>query len=99
MGAHPNDYALTAPTQSYIHVDDFASPKHLADFLHRIDQDDNLFNEYLKWKQTGEFINTYFWCRLCTMLHAPPKPKSYQNINAWWNPPGVCKISGSWLKN
>ena len=49
-GARPEDYAIAAPTKSYIHVDDFDSPKELADYLHKLDQDDQLYNEYFKWK-------------------------------------------------
>ena len=26
---------------------------------------------YLQWKGTGEFINTRFFCRVCSMLHYP----------------------------
>ena len=50
MGARPEDYADAAPHKSYIHVDDFDSPKELADYLHQLDQDDQLYNEYFKWK-------------------------------------------------
>ncbi len=50
MGARPEDYALSAPYKSFIHVDDFEGPKELADYLHKLDQDDQLFNEYFKWK-------------------------------------------------
>jgi hypothetical protein len=50
MGARPEDYARSAPFKSYIHVDDFESPKELAEYLHKLDEDDNLYNEYFKWK-------------------------------------------------
>ena len=50
MGARPEDYADAAPYKSYIHVDDFDSPKELAEFLHKLDEDDQLYNEYFKWK-------------------------------------------------
>ena len=53
MGARPEDYARASPERSYIHVDDFAGPKELADFLHRLDQDDDLYNEYFQWKVGG----------------------------------------------
>ncbi|KAK2148268.1 hypothetical protein LSH36_506g01009 [Paralvinella palmiformis] len=88
MGAHPDDYRAVAPPHSYIHVDDFESPRHLADYLKLLDQNDTLYNEYFAWKGTGTFINTKFWCRLsfllvtakfppyfrlCAMLHARDK--------------------------
>ena len=63
MGAHPDDYRAVAPPHSYIHVDDFESPRHLADYLKLLDQNDTLYNEYFAWKGSGSFINTKFWCR------------------------------------
>lgn len=99
MGARPEDYEKAAPPRSYIHVDEFASPKELAEYLHVLDQNDELYNSYFKWKGTGEFINTYFWCRVCAMLHDEEglrQPQWYPNINKWWRTQdGVC-ASGPW---
>ena len=50
MGARPEDYEKSTPYKSYIHVDDYDSPKELAAYLHELDQDDNKYNEYFKWK-------------------------------------------------
>lgn len=99
MGAHPDDYKRVAPIKSYIHVDDFSSPKELAAFLHKLDKDDDAYNEYFKWKGTGEFINTHFFCRLCAMAHyvdrSDHKPRYYEDFNKWWRGPHVC-IRRSW---
>ncbi|XP_055373371.1 glycoprotein 3-alpha-L-fucosyltransferase A [Condylostylus longicornis] len=98
MGARPEDYEKSAPYKSYIHIDEFASPKELADYLHILDKNDNLYNSYFKWKGTGEFINTYFWCRVCAALHdedSLKKPRWYHDVNEWWRGPGVC-TTGSW---
>ncbi|KAH9424878.1 Alpha-(1,3)-fucosyltransferase 7 [Dermatophagoides pteronyssinus] len=89
MGAHPDDYRRSSPPNSYIHVDDFESPKQLAKYLNQLDQNDDEYNHYFEWKQQGLFINTYFWCRLCALLHANDndngKPtNSYENIHHWW---------------
>lgn len=97
MGAQPEDYARSAPQHSYIHVDDFESPKALAAYLHKLDQDDEMYNSYFRWKGTGQFINTHFFCRLCALLHDDIRPKSYRDVNAWWRGPGVC-TAGSWRK-
>lgn len=98
MGARPEDYANAAPYRSYIHVDEFSSHKELADYLHILDQNDELYNSYFKWKGTGEFINTFFWCRVCAMLHdevAVQRGKWYEDVNEWWRGSGVCS-NGSW---
>ena len=39
--------------------------------IHRLDQNDTLYNSYFQWKGTGEMINTKFFCRLCALLHDP----------------------------
>ncbi|UYV75270.1 FUT7 [Cordylochernes scorpioides] len=91
MGAHPEDYKRSSPPHSYIHVDDFQSPKELAAYLKVLDANATRYREYFKWKRTGEFINTYFWCRLCAMLHAP-KTKSYDDLHSWWAGPGQCYL-------
>ncbi|XP_057337504.1 glycoprotein 3-alpha-L-fucosyltransferase A isoform X1 [Microplitis mediator] len=98
MGAHPTDYAKSAPYRSYIHVDEFESPRELADYLHRLDRDDELYNSYFKWKGTGEFINTYFWCRVCAMVHDERPPKYYKDVNEWWRGDDVCTLN-SWREN
>ncbi|KAH7955021.1 hypothetical protein HPB49_024027 [Dermacentor silvarum] len=86
MGASREEYLAAAPYHSYIHVDDFASPKELAEYLHLLSRNRSLYNQYFEWKGTGEFVNTYFWCRLCAMLHAPPAPakRRTQSVHDWW---------------
>ncbi|XP_053201501.1 glycoprotein 3-alpha-L-fucosyltransferase A-like [Panonychus citri] len=96
MGAHPEDYKRSSPANSYIHVNDFSSPKDLASYLLKLDANDTLYNQYFSWKGTGEFINTYFWCRLCSMLHGPVKPKLYENLADWWYSPSICSAD-DWL--
>lgn len=83
MGAHPDDYRRVAPLHSYIHVDDFPSPRDLADFLNLLDTNDDLYNSYFEWKGTGEFINTKFFCRVCAMLHHDHAPKFYKDFRLY----------------
>ncbi len=85
MGANPDSYRRSSPPHSYIHVNDFESPKTLAKYLHFLDSNDYFYNRYFDWKSSGQFINTYFWCRVCALLHSPPKPtRNYKNISKWW---------------
>ena len=90
MGARPIDYKLSTPPNSVIHVEDFTSPKDLAEYLLKLDTNDDLYNEYLKWKGTGSFINTKFWCRLCAMAHDTSRKTWYTDISKWWRGQGVC---------
>ena len=90
MGARPEDYAKVAPLNSYIHVDDFDSPKDLAAYLHKLDKNDDLYNNYFRWKGSGDYINTKFYCRLCTMVHDRSRLSWYEDIESWWRGPGIC---------
>ncbi len=48
MGARREDYERSAPYKSFIHVDDFESPAQLAEYLHQLDKNDTLYNEYFQ---------------------------------------------------
>ncbi|KAK8784725.1 hypothetical protein V5799_008909 [Amblyomma americanum] len=87
MGASREEYRAAAPHHSYIHVEDFRSPKELAEYLLLLSRNRTLYNEYFRWKGTGEFVNTYFWCRLCALLHAPPRPhkRRSEDVYRWWH--------------
>ena len=90
MGARKEEYEKVAPQKSFIHVDDFASPQQLAQYLNELDKNDDAYNEYFRWKGTGETIDTRFWCRVCGLLHGPErKPKHYEDVNKWWTA-GIC---------
>ena len=60
MGARLEDYEKAAPHKSFLHVDQFSGPEQLAKFLHRLDQDDKLYNEYFQ-----VCLSTY----LCNMVY------------------------------
>eukprot|EP00914_Ancora_sagittata_P000822 GHVO01002208.1.p1 GENE.GHVO01002208.1~~GHVO01002208.1.p1 ORF type:complete len:299 (+),score=24.45 GHVO01002208.1:31-897(+) len=93
LGAHKEDYLAAAPPKSFIHIEDFSSVSDLADHLKELDHNDDQYNEYLRWRGSGSFINTKFWCRLCTLLHTVPnegKVTWYENIDKWWKESRIC---------
>lgn len=91
MGGRKADYLKAAPPNSYIHVDDFPSVEQLADYLLKLNASDHLYNEYFRWKGSGEFINTKFWCRLCALLHDDQRPLMwYTKFHKWWMHDGSC---------
>lgn len=59
MGARASEYAAAAPHNSYVHVEEFAGAEELAAYLHRLDEDDNLYNSYFKWKVTHPADSCY----------------------------------------
>ena len=93
MGPSIQDYEAVAPPKSFLHVDSFDSPEDLAEFLHVLDGDDDLYNEYFAWKQLGDFIDTKFFCRVCSLLHYSKHrgpATAIQNIYDWWSGPDIC---------
>ena len=93
MGPSIQDYEAVAPPKSFIHVDSFETPEDLAKFLHVLDGDDDLYNEYFAWKQLGDFIDTKFFCRVCSMLHYSrhtEETSAIEDITEWWSGPDIC---------
>lgn len=91
MGARRRDYAKVAPPHSYIHVDDFAGPRELAQYLHRLSNNDTEYDAYFQWKQTMNVRaypnNNQFWCRLCTLLNLQEitgYTHWYNDFRKWW---------------
>lgn len=99
MGARKEEYEKYAPKHSFIHVDSFDSPKHLARFLHELDKDDVKYNKYFEWKGTGDisYEPREYFCELCSRLHNYTmlvEPDFYANVNEWWRQ-NTC-VKGSW---
>lgn len=90
-GAGHEDYLVAAFPHSFIHVDDFSSPRHLAAYLHVLDKNDTLYNSYFEWKGMVQSVNQRYWCRLCMMLHLADRENYvhwYPDYTQWWN--GAC---------
>lgn len=92
------DYSQFAPPGSYIDHRDFASPKHLADYLIYLNGNQTAYEQYFDWRKryvprkqcsatrTSDCFQSS-WCRLCQMLHDPSLPRKNisTHIEEWWN--------------
>ena len=70
-GAGP--YKGILPPGSYIDAADFSSPKHLAAYLHHLDKNDELYNEYFiardKYICHNDYADGYSWpCAICNKV-------------------------------
>ncbi len=95
MGAHSLTNKRYAPPNSYIHVDDFKSPKELAQYLYLLDSNNDLYNNYFRWKENGEIRHIEMWCRVCALLHAPKHTTIYSRLDLWWKNEKTC-VRNSW---
>ena len=86
------NYTSLGPPNSFIDTRNFKSPKHLAEYLLSLDQKDNDYFEFLKWKEDyesedcgpGDILQKRF-CDLCEKLNSPKLARSYYaNIYDWY---------------
>ena len=64
------NYSEILPPHSYIDVLDFASPRHLADYLKVLNANDTLYNEYFSWREkyvcgVSDKMSESVACNLC----------------------------------
>ena len=85
------NYTKLLPPKSYIDITDFSSPKHLADYLLKLDKNNILYNSYFAWKQhyTVENVVPSFsgalFCRMCEYLQRTRNVRqTYTDIQTWW---------------
>ncbi len=68
MGAQKSAYSLLSPPSSFLHVDDFGGPAHLAQFLREMD--DASYNAFFDHVGTGHFeLPVPLACRLCDAVN------------------------------
>ncbi|XP_019628689.1 PREDICTED: glycoprotein 3-alpha-L-fucosyltransferase A-like [Branchiostoma belcheri] len=89
FGAPKKDYEYLTPPNSFIHVDDFESPKALAGYLKLLDTDTEMYNQYFKWKTNPPQnipLDNGVWCNLCRKLIriCPDTRKMYTNLEKWY---------------
>ncbi|VDO82308.1 unnamed protein product [Schistosoma mattheei] len=89
MGASIEEYKSVAPPNSFIHVDQFSSPRQLAEYLHYLDKNHTAFNEYFIWQNKWKVLSFPGRpeCDFCLLANALPslKPSWYSDINSWFD--------------
>ena len=84
------DYKTFAIPNSYIDVQDFGSPKKLAEYLLYLDGNDTAYREYFTWKKHYQHIAPKRDYTLCKQLHN----------ESLYSPPRVCSnMARFWDKN
>lgn len=88
-----SNYDAIVPPKSVINIKDFASTKALAEHLHKLMANPDMYLEHFAWKNLYRKVNAHLGlCYLCSLLYKRPKlRKTYANLNYWWNYVGVCR--------
>ncbi|CAK9796886.1 Glycoprotein 3-alpha-L-fucosyltransferase A [Anthophora quadrimaculata] len=101
MGAPKKNCEQLLPPRSFLHVNDFANPTALANYIHYLNQHDDKYFEYHEWRKYYKVINEhgYFgsiskhYCRICEALHYNfPDVKAYEDIESFWNKKRDCTL-------
>ena len=69
LGASLHQYEVYSPPNSYLHTRNFTSAKSLAEFMHKLDKNDTLYNSYFDWRYTHDIVphgnRRDFRCFIC----------------------------------
>ncbi|KAI1698835.1 glycosyltransferase family 10 (fucosyltransferase) c-term domain-containing protein [Ditylenchus destructor] len=84
---------LDIPKDSFISVEDFASPKDLANYLLMLQKNKALYREYFNWTKSYKKTTTYDnpMCQLCK-LAVEKHQQQKNNISQWWQQDGSCDL-------
>jgi glycoprotein 3-alpha-L-fucosyltransferase len=92
LGPTEENYRQILPPNSFIHIEQFENLTQLAEQLHQISNQSELFSSYHQWRNDYRVItwkSNYFiddrFCDLCMKLHGDVKPKTYSNFSTWLN--------------
>ncbi|KAM4618078.1 4-galactosyl-N-acetylglucosaminide 3-alpha-L-fucosyltransferase FUT6-like [Discoglossus pictus] len=88
LGPPRENYERFIPPDSFIHVNDFKTPKELADYLLKLDKDNAKYQEYFKWRSIFHPTPSISWvthyCKMCKALKEAPSYRTIPSIAKWF---------------
>uniref|UniRef100_A0A667XC34 Fucosyltransferase n=1 Tax=Myripristis murdjan TaxID=586833 RepID=A0A667XC34_9TELE len=100
LGPSRQNYEDYIPGDSFIHLDDFAGAKQLAERLRYLDQNPTEYMRYFDWR--GKFTAKTVWlglysaCRTCHYLQIHRGYQAFHNLNKWyWGDKGDGGLNGT----
>ncbi|XP_067884677.1 4-galactosyl-N-acetylglucosaminide 3-alpha-L-fucosyltransferase 9-like [Heterodontus francisci] len=88
LGPSRENYENYIPADSFIHVDDFPSAKELADYLHMLDDKEDLYMRYFKWRKYYTVRKTHFShehaCNVCENIKRHQEYRSFSSLEKWF---------------
>uniref|UniRef100_A0A8C6WTY0 Fucosyltransferase n=1 Tax=Neogobius melanostomus TaxID=47308 RepID=A0A8C6WTY0_9GOBI len=88
LGPPRDNYMRQIPADSFIHVNDFASPKELAERLHHLNKDPEEYMRYFKWTKEYKVTSSWFGkehaCRTCDYIQKHRRSQVCHNLIEWF---------------
>ncbi|XP_072264763.1 4-galactosyl-N-acetylglucosaminide 3-alpha-L-fucosyltransferase 9 [Pyxicephalus adspersus] len=90
LGPSRENYENYIPADSFIHVEDFLSPRELADYILMLNKDTERYLAYFNWRKYYTVNLSHFWeshaCLACDHVKRHQEYKSVSNLEKWfWN--------------
>ena len=91
-----NIFRKLAPPDSFLHIENFTSMKHLGNYILHLDKSPSAYEQYHKWRTTYDVCPSMnFICKLCVKLHINDfkvDQEKYKYLSKWWSFSQLCKM-------
>ncbi|XP_061699923.1 4-galactosyl-N-acetylglucosaminide 3-alpha-L-fucosyltransferase 9-like [Syngnathoides biaculeatus] len=88
LGPSRHNYENFVQGDAFIHVDDFASPKDLADYILQLDKNEERYRRFFEWRRHFQVKRLHFWiehaCVACDYLRRHRKYQVVNNLDTWF---------------
>ncbi|XP_060676921.1 4-galactosyl-N-acetylglucosaminide 3-alpha-L-fucosyltransferase 9-like [Hemiscyllium ocellatum] len=88
LGPSRKNYENYIPADSFIHVDDFTSAQELAAYLNMVNNNEDLYMNYFKWRKYYTVRMTRFWdehaCNVCENIKRHQEYRSCSSLENWF---------------
>ncbi|KAM9466817.1 4-galactosyl-N-acetylglucosaminide 3-alpha-L-fucosyltransferase 9 [Clarias gariepinus] len=88
LGPPRENYQNFVEGGAFIHVDDFSSPKELAEYLLFLDKNEELYLRYFDWRKHFKVKKAYFWaehtCLACDYVRRHNEYRAFNNLDKWY---------------
>ncbi|XP_067282000.1 4-galactosyl-N-acetylglucosaminide 3-alpha-L-fucosyltransferase 9-like [Pseudorasbora parva] len=88
LGPPRENYEQFIPSKAFIHVDDFPSPRELADHLKFLDKNEDQYKQYFRWREHFVSKDTEFGpenaCRICDYIRKNKHYRVVKDLNSWY---------------
>ncbi|XP_061599693.1 4-galactosyl-N-acetylglucosaminide 3-alpha-L-fucosyltransferase 9-like [Cololabis saira] len=88
LGPPRKNYENFVPGDAFIHINDFASAKELAEYLLQLDKNEEMYLKYFKWRRHFRAKTVQFWaehtCKACDYLKRHSEYQVFKGLDKWY---------------
>ena len=97
--AYRSVYERHAPSESFLHVDDFHGPEDLAIYMRQLSHDPKKYHTHFLWKSSYKVEEVDISYEICKYIglerdrggtRKMASARKYSDLDKFWRPQGVC---------